>query len=152
MRLFTSLLLAIALLGSGCTTTRPTQTNAIATSIGNASPIVILVSIDGFRPDYLKRNDTPTLNELAADGVRAQSMKPAFPTLTFPNHYTLATGLYPDHHGIVNNRFVDPETGAAFVYKERDAVSDPAWWGARADLGQRGKTGRAQRDDVLARR
>ena len=90
---------------------------------------VILISIDGFRADYLDRGLTPTLAALAADGVRADAMKPSFPTLTFPNHYTLVTGLYPDHHGIVNNRMVDPQTGHVFVYKEADTIADPAWWG-----------------------
>ena len=90
---------------------------------------LILVSIDGFRADYLDRHETPTLATLAADGVRAEAMKPAFPTLTFPNHYTLVTGLYPDHHGIVNNRMVDPASGKVFVYKDRETISDPAWWG-----------------------
>jgi predicted AlkP superfamily pyrophosphatase or phosphodiesterase len=90
---------------------------------------VILISIDGFRADYLDRGLTPTLAALAADGVRADAMKPAFPTLTFPNHYTLVTGLFPDHHGIVNNRMVDPATGNAFVYKDADTIADPAWWG-----------------------
>jgi len=128
MRLFPSILLAIALLCSGCTATAPVATRSTAAAT-DAGPIVILVSIDGFRPDYLDRHETPALSALAASGVRAQAMKPSFPTLTFPNHYTLVTGLYPDHHGIVNNRFVDPKTGAAFVYKNRDAISDPAWWG-----------------------
>ena len=90
---------------------------------------LILVSIDGFRADYLDRHQTPTLATLAANGVRAEAMKPAFPTLTFPNHYTLVTGLYPDHHGIVNNRMVDPASGKVFVYKDRKTISDPAWWG-----------------------
>lgn len=90
---------------------------------------VILVSIDGFRADYLDRGLTPTLAALAADGVRADAMKPSFPTLTFPNHYTLVTGLYPDHHGIVNNRMVDPVSGKTFVYKDADSIADPAWWG-----------------------
>src|SRR5690242_3727291 len=90
---------------------------------------VILISIDGFRADYLDRGLTPTLSALATDGVRADAMKPSFPTLTFPNHYTLVTGLYPDHHGIVNNRMTDPVTGKPFVYKESDTIADPAWWG-----------------------
>jgi len=90
---------------------------------------VILISIDGFRADYLDRGFTPTLSALAADGVRAEALKPSFPTLTFPNHYTIVTGLYPDHHGIVNNRMVDPKTGKVFVYKEQATIADPAWWG-----------------------
>ncbi len=92
------------------------------------SPL-ILISLDGFRADYLDRGLTPNLRALADDGVRAQALKPAFPTLTFPNHYTIVTGLYPDHHGIVNNRFVDPKTGKKFVYKDKSSTSDPSWWG-----------------------
>ena len=99
-----------------------------ATGQGGARPL-ILVSIDGFRADYLDRGRTPTLAALAADGVRAEALKPAFPTLTFPNHYTLVTGLYPDHHGIINNRMTDASLGKAFVYKEQATIEDPAWWG-----------------------
>lgn len=90
---------------------------------------VILVSIDGFRADYLDRGLTPALLSLARDGVRADAMKPAFPTLTFPNHYTLVTGLYPDHHGIVDNRMTDPSSGRAFVYKDAKTIANPDWWG-----------------------
>ncbi|MGA9335561.1 MAG: alkaline phosphatase family protein, partial [Rudaea sp.] len=78
------------------------------------SPL-ILISLDGYRADYIQRGLSPNLSMLAADGVRAQAMRSAFPTLTFPNHYTLVTGLYPDHHGIVNNRFSDPVSGKRFV-------------------------------------
>lgn len=90
---------------------------------------LILISIDGFRADFFDRSLTPNLKTLAADGVHARAMRPAFPTLTFPNHYTLVTGLYPDHHGIVNNRFTDPVSGEKFVYKDATTTSDPAWWG-----------------------
>lgn len=90
---------------------------------------VILISIDGFRADYLDRGLTPTLASLASSGVRAEALKPAFPTLTFPNHYTIVTGLYPDHHGIVNNRMIDPVSGKQFVYKDAAKIADPAWWG-----------------------
>ncbi|MBO9664077.1 ectonucleotide pyrophosphatase/phosphodiesterase [Dokdonella sp.] len=120
MRLRFLLVLAWLLLAAGCASTPPAPSR-----IGP----VILVSIDGFRPDYLDRGDTPTLNALAAAGVRAEAMKPAFPSLTFPNHYTLVTGLYPDHHGIVNNRMVDPISGARFVYNDAKTTADPTWWG-----------------------
>ena len=86
---------------------------------------LILISIDGFRPDYLDRGLTPNLAALAASGVRAQSMRPSFPAITFPNHYTLVTGLYPDHHGIVNNTMEDPAIpGQKFTM----ASQDPRWW------------------------
>ncbi|MFT3789505.1 MAG: ectonucleotide pyrophosphatase/phosphodiesterase [Rudaea sp.] len=94
----------------------------------SASPL-ILISIDGFRADYFYRGLTPNLKALADDGVHAKAMRPAFPSLTFPNHYTLVTGLYPDHHGIVNNRFTDPASGKKFVYKDANSTSDPVWWG-----------------------
>lgn len=92
------------------------------------SPL-ILISIDGYRTDYIKRGLSPNLAALAQAGVRATAMKPAFPTLTFPNHYAIVTGLYPDHNGIVNNRFLDPITGAKFVYNDRSTTDDPHWWG-----------------------
>jgi predicted AlkP superfamily pyrophosphatase or phosphodiesterase len=70
-------------------------------------PVTILISIDGFRADYLGRGLTPTLSRLAKDGVSGP-MRPSFPTKTFPNHYALVTGLHPDRHGIVGNKFEDP--------------------------------------------
>ena len=91
---------------------------------------LILISFDGYRPDYIDRGLSPNLTALAADGVRAKAMRPAFPTLTFPNHYTIVTGLYPDHHGIVNNRMIDPVSGKSFVYSDAKSIADPAWWGS----------------------
>lgn len=89
---------------------------------------LLLVSIDGFRPDYLDRGLTPTLARFAREGVRATSMQPSFPTLTFPNHYTLVTGLYPDHHGVVANTMEDPAIpGVRFVSKNYTATEE-RWW------------------------
>lgn len=90
---------------------------------------LILISIDGYRADYLSRGRSPALARLADDGVHAQALRSAFPTLTFPNHYTIVTGLYPDHHGIVNNRMVDPASGKRFVYNDPKTTADPLWWG-----------------------
>jgi len=91
---------------------------------------VLLVSVDGLRPDAVGRGTMPTLDALAAAGVHAEWMNPSYPTLTFPNHYTLVTGLRPDHHGIVNNTMRDPELGW-FSLRNREAVSDPRWWGGK---------------------
>jgi predicted AlkP superfamily pyrophosphatase or phosphodiesterase len=94
-------------------------------------PPLILISIDGYRTDYFDRGLTPTLAALAADGVRAaQGIRPSFPSLTFPNHYTLVTGLYPDHHGIVDNTMDDPRINpdSHFTMSNYAAVSDPRWW------------------------
>lgn len=93
-----------------------------------ATRTVLLVSIDGFHPDYLDRGRTPVLQRLADEGVRARWMQPSFPSKTFPNHYTVVTGLRPDHHGIVDNQMVDPELGR-FATSDRRAVGDGRWWG-----------------------
>ena len=93
------------------------------------APIVILISVDGFRADYLDSLPLPNLRALARGGVRARWMVSVFPTLTFPNHYTIATGLYPAHHGLVNNTFVDPSDGARFRYTDTAAVGQSRWWG-----------------------
>jgi predicted AlkP superfamily pyrophosphatase or phosphodiesterase len=115
---------------AGCSTQAPLREQSrVSTSPQPAYSPLILISIDGYRADYIDRHLSPHLAALAADGVRAQAMRSAFPTLTFPNHYTLVTGLYPDHHGIVNNRMVDPVSGAKFVYNDAKSTSDPAWWG-----------------------
>lgn len=90
---------------------------------------LLLVSIDGFRADYLDRGVTPRLAALAAGGVRAEALRPAFPSLTFPNHYTLVTGLYPDHHGIVHNRIEGDGEKSKFVYSDASTTADSRWWG-----------------------
>ncbi|MET0255655.1 MAG: ectonucleotide pyrophosphatase/phosphodiesterase [Luteibacter sp.] len=92
-----------------------------------ARPPVLLVSIDAFRPDYLERGFTPNLMVMARDGARAPYMLPSFPSLTFPNHYTLVTGRVPDRHGIVNNTMQDPALGK-FSLGNRAATSDGRWW------------------------
>jgi predicted AlkP superfamily pyrophosphatase or phosphodiesterase len=88
------------------------------------APVTILVSIDGFRPDYLDRGVTPNLSRLAAEGASAP-MRPSFPSKTFPNHWTLVTGLYPDHHGIVANKMEDAARPNEVFTMETD---DPFWW------------------------
>ena len=89
---------------------------------------VLLISIDSFRPDYLDRGITPNLTRIARGGVRARWMNPSYPSLTFPNHYTLVTGLRPDHHGIVHNTMRDAELGD-FHNSDGTAVREPRWWG-----------------------
>lgn len=114
---FTALLLA------ACATS-----DAVRPTPASGEPITILISLDGFRPDYLDRGITPALSQLAEDGVRA-SMRPSFPSVTFPNHYTLVTGLHPGRHGLVNNRMEDPQRpGAVFTLQDRNVAQDPIWW------------------------
>lgn len=93
-----------------------------------ATRSILLVSLDGFRADFLEIGITPNLSRIAREGVRARWMTPAYPTLTFPNHYSIVTGLVPDHHGIVHNTMRDPELGG-FKLSDRAAVGDGRWWG-----------------------
>ncbi|MGH7537553.1 MAG: ectonucleotide pyrophosphatase/phosphodiesterase [Gemmatimonadales bacterium] len=88
---------------------------------------VVLVSLDGFRYDYLDRYPSPSLHRLMANGVRAPLI-PVFPTKTFPNHYTVVTGLYPEHHGIVENTIYDPVFDTVFRITDTAAVADARWW------------------------
>ncbi|MCO6510573.1 MAG: alkaline phosphatase family protein [Aridibacter famidurans] len=97
--------------------------------IRDIRPTVILISIDGFRSDYLVRYRPKYLLRLARRGVLAQWMTPSFPTKTFPNHYTVATGLFPSNHGIVANNMYDPEFDAEFGLGKREEVQNPRWWG-----------------------
>jgi predicted AlkP superfamily pyrophosphatase or phosphodiesterase len=91
--------------------------------------LVILVSIDGFRNDYLGRGLTPNLLALAQQGTVAKKFEPVFPTITFPNHFALITGRYPDHNGIVNNTMYDPsKTVQVFRLSDRHAIENPLWW------------------------
>lgn len=92
-------------------------------------PTVLLVSIDGFRWDYFDKAETPNFDMLVGNGVKAESLIPPFPSETFPSHYTIATGLYPAHHGIVGNYFYDPQLDRVFSMRDRDALEDPMWWG-----------------------
>lgn len=92
-------------------------------------PYLILISIDGFRWDYQDLYETPALDRLAARGIRAESLQPVYPTLTFPNHYSIATGLYPANHGIVANDFRDPESGDWYRYKSARIVQQGRWYG-----------------------
>lgn len=91
-------------------------------------PYVIIISIDGFRYDYMQRHHAVHLQQLSAAGVRATDMIPSFPSLTFPNHYTMVTGLYPSHHGIVQNAFYDRAWKQRYYYKSK-TNTEGKWYG-----------------------
>ncbi len=114
-------LLAI-LLCAGCVTTD------VATTQRHATDSVLLVSLDGFRADYLDLGITPNLSRIADQGVRARWKTPSYPSLTFPSHYSMVTGLVPDHHGIVHNTMRDTALGG-FKMSDRLASRDSRWWG-----------------------
>ena len=128
-----AVLLAAAL--AACAPTRPAPPPAERGGV-EAGPALVLVSIDGFRWDYLDRADVaaPTLRRLAAEGVRAERLVPVYPSKTFPNHYSLVTGLHPEDHGIVGNTMYDaaiPDSmgrAGRFALSDRAAVTDARWW------------------------
>jgi predicted AlkP superfamily pyrophosphatase or phosphodiesterase len=114
------------LLGSCAVTDR----NAPRAEAGLPPPL-LLISLDAFRWDYcaLHPAETPHLRQLMRDGISARGLISVFPSNTFPNHYTIATGLYPSHHGIINNEFFDPTLGQFFRYNVAASSRDSRWWG-----------------------
>jgi predicted AlkP superfamily pyrophosphatase or phosphodiesterase len=139
---YAPLLTLLALLLTGCAVPldqqpadRPGGAPSPVTRAGgvNASehrdrPYVILISFDGFRADYFDRVHTPAFDRVAASGVRAEALIPVFPSKTFPNHYTIATGMYPENHGIVGNSFYDPALDATYSIGDRESVIDGSWY------------------------
>jgi predicted AlkP superfamily pyrophosphatase or phosphodiesterase len=95
---------------------------------GGLGTTVLLISIDGFRWDYLDRGLTPNLSRLAREGVRAEALVPVFPTKTFPNHFTIVTGRYPARHGIVANVLTAPDIGRRLSLFDRESVRDSAFY------------------------
>jgi predicted AlkP superfamily pyrophosphatase or phosphodiesterase len=107
-------------------------TACLSSNIAHAEevePTVILISLDAFRWDYAERAATPALDSIAASGIRAKGLIPVFPSKTFPNHYSMATGLYPENHGIISNVIYDPEFDAVFTLRNREEVGNSRWWG-----------------------
>ena len=114
----------LLMLAAGCASGQPVSGQPVSGRPAARTPL-IFVLIDGFRADYLDRGITPALSALAAGGVRSIGMRPSTPSVSAPNHYTLVTGLYPDHHGMVDNTFIDRELGA---YAGPEAYANPAFW------------------------
>jgi len=113
---------------------QPTAQPIISNSLPNDPsvldrPYVILVSIDGFRYDYLQIHKAPNISKIARKGVRAEYMEPCFPSSTFPNHYSIAPGMYPARHGIVTNEFIDRKKGKLFKVGDRPLVDSGFWYG-----------------------
>lgn len=92
------------------------------------APYVLMISIDGYRHDYTKKYAPRFLSKFAKEGVALRSLIPSFPTKTFPNHYSLVTGLYPGHHGIVANHFYAPDLDLEYKLSDRDAVTNPKFY------------------------
>ena len=90
---------------------------------------VVMLSLDGCRWDYPQMANMKNLESIARDGVKMESLKPSFPSKTFPNHYSIVTGLYPDNHGIVQNSFYDPEMDRYYQISDRSAIEDGVFYG-----------------------
>ncbi len=114
MRKVLCLILLAGLLGASCQSKKDHYT--------------VIISLDGSRWDYADYYDMPFFDSLATVGVKAR-MEPSFPSSTFPNHYTMATGLVPDHHGLVNNSFWNPDTQHDYAIRDNEARFDPRYYG-----------------------
>ncbi|MFD2202058.1 alkaline phosphatase family protein [Shivajiella indica] len=90
---------------------------------------VILISLDGYRYDYTERFQPENLNRFIEKGTAAKSLIPSFPSKTFPNHYTIATGMKPEKHGLIDNAFFEPEKDQVYVINNREIVQDGYWYG-----------------------
>ena len=92
------------------------------------APYVVMISLDGFRYDYDRIHGAKTLQSIARNGVRAEGLIPVYPSKTFPNHYSLVTGLYADEHELVSNEFIDPKTEATYSIGGPSVV-EGTWYG-----------------------
>lgn len=126
LRLLVLALLLAAGVAAGCRTAPPARPDPAA---GPPAPSVILLSLDGWRWDYHTKTPLPAIQRLIDGGVRAEGLIPGFPSKTFPNHYSIVTGLYPGHHGIIGNAMVDPALPGRFTLGNRAEVGNAAWWG-----------------------
>lgn len=99
---------------------------------GQQTNYTILVSFDGFRWDYPKRGLTPNLDFIKQNGVHALSLQPCFPSKTFPNHYSIVTGMYPENHGLIANSFTNPQTKQKYTLYDSAIVSDAKWYKGEA--------------------
>jgi len=98
-------------------------------AIQQAKHYVVLVSLDGFRYDYGQEYGTPHLDEMGRDGASTPTgMLPSYPSITFPNHYTLVTGLRPEHHGIIGMEFTDPDRKATYLFSDSKINGDGSWY------------------------
>jgi len=116
--LLTGMVFLIGLSGCDATTQKEKPPNKL-----------LLISFDGFRYDYLDKVETPKFDQFVEEGVKAKSLIPVFPSETFPNHYSIATGLYPEDTGIVGNTMYDPEWDEWYRISDNKAVQDGKWYG-----------------------
>lgn len=139
---FIPLLLLVLLSGACQRRSLPVNASTPAKKVEIAEQqYLILVSLDGFRWDYVERFQPPNLMKFIAGGVRAESMRSCFPSKTFTNHYSIATGMYPNNHGLVDNSFFDHVKNTVFGMGRRELVEDGSWYGGTPIWVQAGKAG-----------
>jgi len=118
--------LLFVLVVAGCS---PSDSDDTSSPSVASSPPLVVISIDGMRWDYLNMHEAPTLSRLAREGTHVEHLIPVFPTKTFPNHYSIVTGLHPSHHGIIANNMYDPKMDATFGLDDTEAITNANWWG-----------------------
>ena len=106
-----------------------TSTPTINSKASLEKPYLILISLDGFRWDYVEKYKPPHISNFIKNGVKAESLIPSFPSKTFPNHYTIATGMYPDKHGIIGNSFYSNKKNVTYKINNREMVEDGTFYG-----------------------
>ncbi|KIA89690.1 alkaline phosphatase family protein [Kaistella jeonii] len=129
-KLFALLFSVLFIVGSAQTDTAqvvvPNRKNSVEAL---AKPYVILISADGFRYDYAKKYKAENILNYAKIGVAAKAMIPSFPSITFPNHWSLITGLYPAHHGLIDNYFYDYKKQKFYAMSSKENAEDGSWYG-----------------------
>ena len=112
-------------------TTQQVNVSRVNQQNQRAKPYVILISADGFRADMAKKFGATHLLELSKQGAAAEYLRASYPTITFPNHYSIVTGLYPAHHGLVDNAFYDRASGQTYQMANKKQVADAYWYGGK---------------------
>lgn len=103
--------------------------NRVNSTLAKEKPYLIFISTDGFRYDYAKKYNAENLLKFSNQGVSAKAMLPSFPSITFPNHWSLITGLYPSHHGLVDNFFYDYSRKEFYAMSKKENAEDGSWYG-----------------------
>ena len=129
MSRFITFLALISVMGSACHDPEPQVSDRQNDPVQLEKPYVVMVSVDGFRYDYAEKFQAPNLLRMKREGVSAEKMQPCYPSKTFPNHYSLVTGLYPANHGLVGNTFFDPNREQLYKISNREVVEDGSWYG-----------------------
>jgi predicted AlkP superfamily pyrophosphatase or phosphodiesterase len=126
---FSLLLMFVVTASIAQDTTQQIVAGRFNSTAAQKKPYVILISIDGLRADFVDKYNATALQAFGSHGVVANYMTSSFPSLTFPNHYSIVTGLYPAHHGLVDNTFFDEKANATYTMSNKKMVADPYWYG-----------------------